>query len=244
MPYPSVSLLSGDMQWRQTLAVALIDNERTLLRVEQLSRRMVSTEARSEMQRTLVLVIFQIDASAEPNEVLQGANMSGAAGVVQRRASVDVFLIEQQLQMILRHCLRNLGGEALEPSTVHDDQVQNVAPIIVLNADVRAESNQIMHCFPAAARWRKQQRRSALLVQRVYVGALAHQILDNVRMIEHRRAVQRRHFLSIGASQAGFLLARLHGEHELNNVKGALREEVEQGGLRSMRYAKLLSIST
>ena len=54
------------------------------------------------MQRALVVVVLEVDAGPEADEVLQGADVPLAGGVVQRRAARRVLLVEQLVQVLLR----------------------------------------------------------------------------------------------------------------------------------------------
>lgn len=60
------------------------------------------------------------------------------------------------------------------------------------------------------------------ITQRVDVGSLRYQICDQLRMVKHSRAVQRRHLLNVCAKETNSLLEWLQVKHELHNLKSAL----------------------
>lgn len=218
-----MSLLRRNVQRRQALAVALVDDETALLRIEQLPHRIVSAIPGRKVQRTLVVVVLQIDARAQPDQVLQRPDVSLAAGIVQRRASGVVLLVQQLQQHRVRLGFGHLLGKVVQPAAVHDHQVQHVPVIAVLHADIGAQPDDYVHRLPASPRGCQQQRRPALAIERIDVGALLHQIRHDLRMVEHGGAVQRCHLLCVHARQTGALFSRLHCEHQLDNVHSSLR---------------------
>lgn len=221
--HPRMSLLRRNVQRRQALAVALVDDETALLRIEQLPHRIVSAIPGRKVQRTLVVVVLQIDARAQPDQVLQRPDVSLAAGIVQRRASGVVLLVQQLQQHRVRLGFGHLLGKVVQPAAVHDHQVQHVPVIAVLHADIGAQPDDYVHRLPASPRGCQQQRRPALAIERIDVGALLHQIRHDLRMVEHGGAVQRCHLLCVHARQTGALFSRLHCEHQLDNVHSSLR---------------------
>lgn len=47
------------------------------------------------MQRAFIIVVLQIDASAQSDQVLQGSDVALTAGVVERGAPSAVLLVQQ-----------------------------------------------------------------------------------------------------------------------------------------------------
>lgn len=242
--HPCVSLLGGDVQRRHASTIALVDDEGTLLRVQQLAHRVVAAIAGGKVQRTLVVVVLEIDAGPQPDEVLQRADVPVPAGIVQRRAAHAVLLVEQQLELVMGLAIGHLLGKVRQPAAIHDDKVENIPSSSVLDTDAGAQTDEQVDwemrekslkssiklskvprrvtCLPATPRSCQKQWRAVLLVQGVNVRALGHQIGHNVRMIEHGGAVQRRHLLHVRAAQADALLHGLHLKHQLHYVNGAL----------------------
>lgn len=71
-----VSLLRRNMQRSQPFAVAFVDYESSLFRVQKLLYRVVSAVTCRKVQWRLVVVVLQVDASAEANQILERPNVA------------------------------------------------------------------------------------------------------------------------------------------------------------------------
>lgn len=81
------------MKRRQSITIALVDDEGTFLRLEQLLDGVETAVAGGKVQRTLVAIVFDAEAGAQRDQILQRADLALATGVVQRRASSQITLI-------------------------------------------------------------------------------------------------------------------------------------------------------
>jgi len=140
--HPCVSLLRGYMQRGHPRSITLVNYEGPLLGVQELAHCIVPSIAGCKVQRTLIVVVFQVDARPQPDEVLQRADMPIPTGVVQRGTAHAVLLVQEQLQLRLRLAVGHLLGEVCQPPAIHDDEVQHIARGGVLDTDARPKANQ------------------------------------------------------------------------------------------------------
>lgn len=90
-----MSLLRSNVQRRQTLAVTFVDDESSFFRIEQLLYCVKSPVASCKVQWGLVVVVLEVYARAELDQVLERPNVPFPRGVVQWRAAGVVFFVEE-----------------------------------------------------------------------------------------------------------------------------------------------------
>jgi hypothetical protein len=98
----SCTLLACNVEGRQSITIALINDESTFLRLEKLLDGVEAAEACGKMQWALVAIVLDAETGAERDQILQRADLALATGVVQRRAPRQIALVQQQRKLLLR----------------------------------------------------------------------------------------------------------------------------------------------
>lgn len=152
-----MALLRSDMQRSETFAIALVDYESSLLRIKQLFNGVVASIPCRKVQWRLIVVIFQVYACAQSNQILQRSNVPLTRCIMKWRATRAVLLVEEIAPTAL--CAgTDFFGELFQSPSVDDNQVQQIPVRHISQVEISAHLHENMHGAPATAGGCQQNR--------------------------------------------------------------------------------------
>lgn len=88
------------------------------------------------MKRRLIIVVFQVDASSQVDQTLEGANVALTRRIMEWRAAGVVFFIQKIDPTAIRACTDFLG-EFFTTTAIYDNQMKEISQRDVSELNIR-----------------------------------------------------------------------------------------------------------